>query len=136
MPYKVDETLQPSIFARILTLDFSFEDFEGSARDIEPTRNTKAIIKTKDKRSLHSLANFYCELATQALENDEFIEVIELLENALKYDANSCRANWLLATIYENHQQLLDQMRILFVLNLFRKSDLKIDKLKILLYLL
>jgi len=65
----------------------------------------KAIVKTKDKRLLHSLANFYCELATQALENDEFIEVIELLENALKYDANSCRANWLLATIYENHQQ-------------------------------
>jgi len=65
----------------------------------------KAIIKTKDKNLLHSLANFYCELATTALEKDQFIEVIELLENSLKHDANSCRANWLMAKIYENHQQ-------------------------------
>jgi len=65
----------------------------------------KAIIKTKDKALLHTLANFYCELATIALEKDQFIEVIELLENALKYDPNSCRANWLMAEIYENHQQ-------------------------------
>jgi lipopolysaccharide biosynthesis regulator YciM len=65
----------------------------------------KTIVGTKDKRLLHILANFYCELATQALAKDEFITVIELLENALTYDANSCRANWLMAQIYENHEQ-------------------------------
>jgi len=65
----------------------------------------KAIVKTRDKKALHTLANFYCELATLALEKDQFIEVIELLENALQLDPNSCRSNWLLAQIYENHQQ-------------------------------
>jgi lipopolysaccharide assembly protein B len=65
----------------------------------------KIIVKSKDKKLLHILANFYCELATQALAQDEFILVLELLENALIYDANSCRANYLMAEIYENHQQ-------------------------------
>ncbi|WP_286235724.1 lipopolysaccharide assembly protein LapB [Thalassotalea sediminis] len=65
----------------------------------------KVIVKSKDKKLLHVLANFYCELATIALENDQFIDVIELLEEALKHDENSCRANWLLAQVYENHQQ-------------------------------
>lgn len=65
----------------------------------------KAIVKTKDKKLLHNLANFYCELASVALEQDEFIAVIELLENALIQDPNSCRANCLMAQIYENHQQ-------------------------------
>jgi len=65
----------------------------------------KAVIKAKDTKSMHTLANFYCELATVALEKDEFIEVIELLEQALELDPNSCRANWLMAKIYENHQQ-------------------------------
>ncbi len=65
----------------------------------------KAIAKTQDKKLLHTLANFYCELATIALEQDKFIEVIELLENALNHDPNSSRANWLMAQIYENHQQ-------------------------------
>ncbi len=65
----------------------------------------KAIVKTKDKKLMHNLANFYCELATLSLAKDEFIEVIELLENALVQDPNSCRANWLMAQIYENHQQ-------------------------------
>jgi len=71
----------------------------------------KAIIKTRDKKLLHILANFYCELATQALEKDDFIEVIELLENALIQDPNSCRANWLMAQIYENHQQYEEACR-------------------------
>ncbi|GAA5137101.1 lipopolysaccharide assembly protein LapB [Thalassotalea piscium] len=66
---------------------------------------SKAIVKSKDKNLLNSLANFYCELATTALNEDKFIEVIELLENALKYDPDSCRANWLLAKVYENHKQ-------------------------------
>ena len=65
----------------------------------------KAIVKTRDKKLLHTLANFYCELASTALEKDEFIEVIELLEHALSHDQNSSRANWLMAQIYENHQQ-------------------------------
>lgn len=65
----------------------------------------KSIVKSKDKKLKHELANFYCELATLALNKDEFIEVIELLDNALQLDPNSCRANWLMAQIYENHQQ-------------------------------
>ena len=65
----------------------------------------KVIIKSKNKKLLHTLANFYCELATTALEQDEFIQVIELLETALQLDPNSCRANWLMAQIYENHEQ-------------------------------
>ncbi|MFB1015483.1 MAG: lipopolysaccharide assembly protein LapB, partial [Alteromonadaceae bacterium] len=65
----------------------------------------KTVIKAKDVKSLHTLANFYCELATIALEKDEFIAVIELLQQALELDPNSCRANWLMAKIYENHQQ-------------------------------
>ena len=65
----------------------------------------KVIVKSKDKKLLHILANFHCELASVALEKDEFIEVVELLEEALKFDPNSCRANWLLAKIYENHKQ-------------------------------
>ena len=65
----------------------------------------KAIAKTRDTKLLHTLANVYCELATSALEKDEFIEVIELLDNALSHDPNSSRANWLMAQIYENHQQ-------------------------------
>ena len=64
-------------------------------------------MKTKDKKLLHNLANFYCELATSALAEDNFIEVIELLESALMYDANSCRANWLLAQIYEKNKDII-----------------------------
>ncbi|MDP7591241.1 MAG: lipopolysaccharide assembly protein LapB [Litorilituus sp.] len=65
----------------------------------------KLIVKFNDKRLLHTLANFYCELATNAFEQDKFLAVIELLEQALKLDPNSCRANWLMAKIYENHKQ-------------------------------
>jgi lipopolysaccharide biosynthesis regulator YciM len=65
----------------------------------------KLVVKFNDKRLLHTLANFYCELATTAFEQDKFIEVLELLEQALLLDPNSCRANWLMAKIYENHQQ-------------------------------
>ncbi len=68
-------------------------------------RHKKVVIKIKDKRLLHTLANFYCELATTALESDNFIEGLELLEEALILDPNSCRANWLMAKIYESHQQ-------------------------------
>jgi lipopolysaccharide assembly protein B len=65
----------------------------------------KYITKTNDKKLHHELANFYCELATQALEDENSITVIELLEQALVFDKNSCRANWLMAKIYEGSQQ-------------------------------
>jgi len=65
----------------------------------------KSIKKSKDKKLLHELANFYCELATQAKEKDEYIAVIEMLESALSFDPKSCRANWLLAQVYEEHEQ-------------------------------
>jgi lipopolysaccharide biosynthesis regulator YciM len=65
----------------------------------------KTIIKFNDKRQLHTLANFYCELSTIAFDEDKFIEVIELLEQALALDRNSCRANFLMAKIYETNEQ-------------------------------
>jgi len=65
----------------------------------------KTIIKFNDKRQLHTLANFYCELSTIAFDEDKFIEVIELLEQALALDPNSCRANFLMAKIYETNEQ-------------------------------
>jgi lipopolysaccharide biosynthesis regulator YciM len=65
----------------------------------------KYITKTSDKKLHHELANFYCELATQALEHKNNITVIELLEEALVFDKNSCRANWLMAKIYESNEQ-------------------------------
>jgi len=71
----------------------------------------KNIIKSKDKKLLHTLANFYCELAYQALNKDEFILVLELLDNALIYDPYSCRANYLMAEIYENHHQYTEAAR-------------------------
>ena len=39
------------------------------------------------------------------MEKDEFITVIALLEQALACDKYSSRANWLMAKVYENHQQ-------------------------------
>ncbi len=65
----------------------------------------KNIVKSNDKKLLHILANFYCELATTAHQEDDNLEVIELLEKALKLDNKSCRANWLMALIYEQHEQ-------------------------------
>jgi len=101
------------MFHRLLkSKDFSIKSLTYLLQIYQSTKDwkqglalEKSIIKSKDKRLLHVLANFYCELATLALENDLFIEVIELLENALKLDPDSCRANWLMAKIYENHQQ-------------------------------
>jgi lipopolysaccharide biosynthesis regulator YciM len=87
------------------SLTYLMQIYQSTKDWQQGTALKKAIVKTKDKKLLHALANFYCELATEALEKDEFIEVLELLENALIYDENSCRANWLMAKIYENHQQ-------------------------------
>lgn len=87
------------------SLSFLMQIFQSTKDWHRGIELKKAIIKTKDKKLKHNLANFYCELASIALKNDEFIEVIELLENALALDPDSCRANWLMAQIYENHQQ-------------------------------
>ncbi|QOL24796.1 lipopolysaccharide assembly protein LapB [Thalassotalea sp. LPB0316] len=65
----------------------------------------KNIIKSNDKKLLHVLANFYCELAMQARSDDDNIEVIELLEKALELDNKSCRANCLMAEVYEQNEQ-------------------------------
>ncbi|MFD2166528.1 lipopolysaccharide assembly protein LapB [Thalassotalea euphylliae] len=65
----------------------------------------KAIFKLNNKQLLHNLGNFYCELSVEAQQQDKFIDVIELLEQALICDPKSCRANWHLAGVYEEHEQ-------------------------------
>jgi lipopolysaccharide biosynthesis regulator YciM len=89
----------------IKSLTYLFQIFQSTKDWDQGLLHKKQIIKIKDKRLLHTLANFYCELATAAFEKDDFIKVIELLEQALILDPNSCRANWLMAGIYQNHQQ-------------------------------
>ncbi|MBL4941355.1 MAG: lipopolysaccharide assembly protein LapB [Colwellia sp.] len=101
------------MFSKLLKSDdYSLKSFTYLLQIFQSTKDwqqginyRKSIIKLNDKRLLHTLANFYCEQATTAFEQDHFIEVIELLEQALKLDPNSCRANWLMAKIYENHKQ-------------------------------
>ncbi len=87
------------------SLSYLLNIFQSTKDWQQGLEHQKLIQKSNDKRLLHTLANFYCELATSAFEKDEFIEVLELLEQALLLDPNSCRANWLMAKIYENHQQ-------------------------------
>jgi len=87
------------------SLAYLLQIFQSTKDWQQGISHKKQIIKLADKRLLHTLANFYCELATTAFEQDNFIEVLELLEQALKLDPNSCRANWLMAQIYENHKQ-------------------------------
>jgi lipopolysaccharide biosynthesis regulator YciM len=87
------------------SLNYLLKIFQSTKDWQQGVEHKKLIIKFNDKRLLHTLANFYCELATSAFEKDDFIGVLELLEQALILDPNSCRANWLMAKIYENHQQ-------------------------------
>ncbi len=87
------------------SLTYLLQIFQSTKDWQQGINHRKTIVKHNDKRLLHTLANFYCEQATSALEQDKFIEVIELLEQALKLDPNSCRANWLMAKIYVNHKQ-------------------------------
>ena len=87
------------------SLAYLLQIFQSTKDWQQGISHKKLIVKFNDKRLLHTLANFYCEQATSAFEQDKFIEVIELLEQALKLDPNSCRANWLMAKIYENHKQ-------------------------------
>jgi lipopolysaccharide biosynthesis regulator YciM len=87
------------------SLTYLLQIFQSTKDWQQGISHKKLIVKLNDKRLLHTLANFYCEQATSAFEQDKFIEVLELLEQALKLDPNSCRANWLMAKIYENHKQ-------------------------------
>ncbi len=87
------------------SLQYLFQIYQSTKDWHQGISQKKLVVKSKDKKLLHTLANFYCELATLAQKNDDFIDVIELLEQALVYDANSCRANCLMATVYEQHQQ-------------------------------
>ncbi|MCI2284388.1 lipopolysaccharide assembly protein LapB [Colwellia sp. MSW7] len=87
------------------SLNYLLQIFQSTKDWQQGISHQKLVVKFNDKRLLHTLANFYCEQATSAFEQDKFIEVIELLEQALKLDPNSCRANWLMAKIYENHKQ-------------------------------
>ncbi|QBY05779.1 lipopolysaccharide assembly protein LapB [Thalassotalea sp. HSM 43] len=68
----------------------------------------KAIIKSKDKKLQHVLANFYCELATQAFAQNEYIRELELLQKALELHPKSSRANFLMAQVFENSEQFND----------------------------
>ena len=82
------------------SLTYLLQIFQSTKDWQQGIGHKKLVIKLNDKRLLHTLANFYCEQATCAFEQDNFIEVIELLEQALLLDPNSCRANWLMAKIY------------------------------------
>ncbi|GAA0818857.1 lipopolysaccharide assembly protein LapB [Colwellia sp. D2M02] len=89
----------------VKSLSYLLQIYQSTKDWQQGLNHKKTIIKLNDKRQLHTLANFYCELATSAFAEDKFIEVIELLEQALSLDPNSCRANFLMAKIYENHEQ-------------------------------
>lgn len=102
-----------SMFTKLIkSKDFSLKSMMYLLQIYQSTKDweqgialKKQIVKSQDKKLLHNLANFYCELATVALQNQEYIDVLELLENALMHDSGSCRANWLMAQIYEHNEQ-------------------------------
>ncbi|TLU68097.1 lipopolysaccharide assembly protein LapB [Thalassotalea litorea] len=71
----------------------------------------KAVRKSEDKKLNHSLANFYCELAELAMQDDEYIKELELLEHALVLNPNSSRAKVTMAKVYENSEQYNEACR-------------------------
>lgn len=71
----------------------------------------KSVIRSKDKKLKHVLANFYCELANIAISEDEYIKELELLQKALELDPNSSRANLLMAQVFESSEQFNDACR-------------------------
>ena len=71
----------------------------------------KAVVKSKDKKLKHVLANFYCELASIAISNDEYIKELELLQKALELDPKSSRANFLMAQVFESSGQFNNACR-------------------------
>jgi len=99
-----DKLLKSKIYGQ-RSLTFLMQIYQSTKDWQQGVALKRAIKKANDSKLKHTLANFYCELATLAQQKDEFIAVIELLELALQCDPNSCRANYLLAKIYENHQQ-------------------------------
>ncbi|WP_448246171.1 lipopolysaccharide assembly protein LapB [Thalassotalea agariperforans] len=87
------------------SLTYLFQIYQSTSDWQAGLAMEKLVVKHNDKKLLHILANFYCELATTALSQDKYIEVVELLEKALSFDPQSCRTNWLLAKVYENQEQ-------------------------------
>lgn len=71
----------------------------------------KIVLKAKDKRLMHVLANFYCELANIAILKDEYIKELELLQKALGLDPKSSRANFLMAQVFESSEQYNEACR-------------------------
>ncbi len=71
----------------------------------------KLIIKSKDKKLKHVLANFYCELANIAIAEDEYIKELELLQHALQLDPKSSRANLVMAQVFESSKHYNDACR-------------------------
>ncbi|WNC70862.1 lipopolysaccharide assembly protein LapB [Thalassotalea psychrophila] len=71
----------------------------------------KSVLKSKDKKLKHVLANFYCELANIAIKQDEYIKELELLQKALTLDPKSSRANFLMAQVFENSEQFNNACR-------------------------
>lgn len=93
------------------SLTYLFQIYQSTSDWQEGLAMEKLVVKHNDKKLLHILANFYCELATKALSQDKYIEVVELLEKALNFDPQSCRTNWLLAKVYENQEQYNEACR-------------------------
>ena len=71
----------------------------------------KSVLKSKDKKLKQVLANFYCELASIAIENEEYIKELELLQRALELHPKSSRANFLMAQVFEKSEQYNDACR-------------------------
>ncbi|KGJ93386.1 lipopolysaccharide assembly protein LapB [Thalassotalea sp. ND16A] len=71
----------------------------------------KSVLKSKDKKLKHVLANFYCELANIAIKDNEYIKELELLQTALELDPKSSRANYVMAQVFESSEQYNDACR-------------------------
>ncbi|WP_068545215.1 lipopolysaccharide assembly protein LapB [Thalassotalea crassostreae] len=71
----------------------------------------KSVLKSKDKKLKQVLANFYCELASIAILNEEYIKELELLQRALELHPKSSRANFLMAQVFEKSEQYNDACR-------------------------
>ncbi|WP_371189181.1 lipopolysaccharide assembly protein LapB [Thalassotalea maritima] len=65
----------------------------------------KPVVKGQDKKQIHVLANFYCELANIALADNDQIKQLELLQKALELDPTSSRANYQMAELFEQNEQ-------------------------------
>ncbi len=93
------------------SLTFLFQIYQSTSDWQRGLAMEKMVVKHDDKKLLHILANFYCEIATKALADKKYIEVVEILEKALTLDPNSCRTHWLLAKVYEDQEQYSEACR-------------------------